>query len=68
MSIDIDNIHFEDKTCQEASTMSNKFYIPCGKPAVALVKNRDPKPYYMCRMCADHNVNNRGAKIIGKIE
>lgn len=55
---------FDGKTCEEASVMSMKFYIPCGKPAVALVKNRDPKPYYMCEGCADHNVRNRGAKLL----
>lgn len=43
---------------------SRERYIPCGQPAVALVKNRDPNPYFMCMGCADHNVRNRGAKII----
>lgn len=55
---------FDGKTCQEASVLSVRSYIPCGAPAVALVKNRDPKPYYMCEMCASHNVANRGAEII----
>jgi len=57
---------FDNQTCQEAHPLSNKFYIPCGKPAVAIVKNRDPKPYYMCEGCADHNVRNREATIIEK--
>lgn len=51
--------------CEEASLWSREFYIPCNEPAKYMVKNRDPKPYRMCDMCADHNVRNRGAKIIG---
>ena len=55
---------FEGRTCEEASMLSVRMYIPCGKPATFLVKNRDPKPYFMCEACADHNVRNRGAKIL----
>lgn len=55
---------FEGKTCEEAHPLSHKFYIPCGKPAVAIVKNRDPKTYYMCEGCAWHNQRNRGATIL----
>ena len=44
--------------------MSFKFYIPCGAPATAVVKNPDPKAYYMCAPCAVHNVNNRGARYV----
>ena len=57
-------VDFAGKTCQEASVLSHSHYIPCGKPATCLVKNRDPKPYFMCDACADHNVRNRGATII----
>lgn len=51
--------------CEEASPMSHQFYIPCNQPATRMVKTRDPNPYRMCDMCADHNVRNRGAKDIG---
>jgi len=51
--------------CEEASPLSGSAYIPCNAPAVFMVKNRDPQPYRMCQACADHNVRNRGAKIIG---
>lgn len=54
--------------CEEASPMSHAFYIPCDKPAAFMVKNRDPIPYRMCEACADHNVRNRGAKVIGPYE
>ncbi len=57
-------VNFDGKTCEEASIFSREKYIPCGKPAMALVKNRDPKPYFMCEGCADHNVRNRGAHIV----
>ena len=57
----------EIKTCEEASPLSLHHFIPCGKKAVALVKNNDHKAYYMCAMCADHNVNNRGAKIVEEL-
>lgn len=47
--------------CQEASPASRETYTACGRPAEFIVKNRDPSPYAMCAMCADHNVKNRGA-------
>ena len=50
--------------CEEASIASHEFYIPCNRPAVWMVKNRDPKPYRMCRECAHHNVKNRGATLL----
>lgn len=51
--------------CQEASPASRKnLFVPCGKPAVFIVRNRDPHQYTMCEACADHNVENRGAKIV----
>ena len=59
-------VDFDGKTCEEASIFSRERYIPCGQPAVALVKNRDPKPYFMCEGCADHNVRNRGATILAR--
>src|SRR3990167_6081004 len=51
-------------TCEEASLLSKETFIPCGAPAVAVVKNRDVNPYFMCLPCAYHNVRNRGAKLI----
>ncbi len=52
--------------CEEASPQSGEYYIPCNRPAVRMVKNRDPQsPYRMCAMCADHNVRNRGAEDVG---
>lgn len=33
-----------------------------------MVKNRDPNPYRMCEPCAEHNVRNRGAQIIGAVQ
>lgn len=53
-------IEAED-TCEEASPFSGNFYIPCGRPASAVVHHkRDQKAYRMCDGCADHNVTNRG--------
>lgn len=54
--------------CEEASLASRDFYIPCDNPAVFIVKTSDQAPYRMCEMCADHNVRNRGAKLIGPYE
>jgi hypothetical protein len=51
--------------CEEASPMSHNFCIPCNRPATRMIKNRDPRPYRMCDMCADHNVRNRGAEDVG---
>lgn len=50
--------------CQEAASLSLKHYIPCGRPAFFIVRNKDPKQYAMCDMCTDHNVENRGASIV----
>lgn len=54
--------------CQEASFNSREYYIPCNKPAVSVVQTKDPTPYRMCAMCADHNVRNRGATLVGSYE
>ena len=56
----------EYQECEEASPLSKETYIPCGKFATVLVDNRDPRPYFMCFRCADHNEKNRGAKILGR--
>ncbi len=53
----------EDAECQEASPLSNHFYIPCSKPAVAIIYHeRDKRGYFMCAGCASHNVYNRGGR------
>lgn len=67
MSMEIKNIKVpEGETCQEASTMSHSFYIPCGKPAVAIIHHdKDRRGYYMCGPCASHNVRNRGGRWVG---
>lgn len=54
----------EDRTCEEASPLSRAMYIPCGNPATSIVFNGDPQPYFMCHDCAQHNVLNRGARVL----
>lgn len=53
-------------TCEEASPLSHKMYIPCGNPAVAIVyfERHKEGPYNMCFGCADHNVRGRGASYV----
>lgn len=54
-----------DGKCEEASPMSFKFKIDCGRPSVAIVwHNKDQRAYRMCDMCADHNVTNRGGILL----
>lgn len=44
-------------------------YIPCGRPAVAIIYHeRDKRGYFMCQSCAYHNVCNRGGKWVGGSE
>lgn len=51
--------------CQEAAILSKAYYIPCNKPATAIVYHaRDGRGYYMCAMCADHNVRNRYGELV----
>ena len=58
-------VELTNVTCIEASPMSRNFFIPCGRPAAAIVwHNRDGKAYPMCDMCADHNVTNRGGILL----
>lgn len=62
-----DNTIPEDATCQEASVFSRSSYIPCGAQAVAIVyHNKDRRGYYMCGSCADHNVRNRGGRLVAQ--
>lgn len=56
--------------CQEASSMSHSFYIPCNAPASRMVAFLDQNgkvqegPYRMCEPCAWHNTSNRGASYV----
>jgi hypothetical protein len=44
---------------------SVNFYMPCGQPAVAMVRhNKDRRSYFMCAACAEHNVCNRGGILL----
>jgi hypothetical protein len=55
----------EGSACQEASIFSTHSYIPCGRPAEAIVySGRDGRGYLMCLGCSDHNIRNRGAKLV----
>lgn len=59
----------DDALCQEASQLSVRNYIPCYKPAVAIVRHdKDGRSYYMCLGCMDHNVRNRGGELITRKE
>jgi hypothetical protein len=53
----------EGAKCEEASPLSHNFFIPCGRPAVAVIYFPSHKegPYNMCMGCADHSVCSRGA-------
>lgn len=52
--------------CQESSGISVAYTagLSCLKPTAFVVRNSDPKQYAMCAGCTDHNVKNRGAKIV----
>lgn len=55
----------DDALCQEASPLSVNSYIPCAKPAVAIIYHRrDGRGYYMCDGCADHNIRNRDGLLV----
>lgn len=52
-------------TCQEASSGFPNAYVPCGRPATAMVRHdKDRRSYFMCEPCAYHNIHNRGAKLV----
>lgn len=52
-------------TCVEASQLSRETFIACGAPAVGLVwHDNDRKAYPMCAGCCDHNISNRGGKLL----
>lgn len=50
--------------CEEASVLSHNHYIPCNAPAVVLIDNGDRRQYRMCQPCAQHNIHNRGARLV----
>lgn len=53
--------------CEEASLLSTTGYIPCNQPATKIIQYIGEETMYrMCDMCADHNVRNRNAKIVGE--
>lgn len=60
----------KEHCCEEAALLPFPGYIPCNKPAVSMVgwPDRGEGPYRMCEACADHNVRNRGATLIGPYE
>jgi hypothetical protein len=54
--------------CEEASTMSHDFYIPCNRPAVkVLYCDKDKREYRMCDMCAHHNLT-RGMVVVKDLD
>ena len=56
-------------TCEEASIYSRETYIPCGVPATTVVyHDRDKRSYNMCTCCAEHNLRNRGGKLISSTD
>lgn len=51
--------------CQEASTQSVDYFIPCGNPAVTIVyHSREDRLYLMCKGCASHNVLHRSGRLM----
>jgi hypothetical protein len=53
----------EGAECQEASALSHAFYVPCCRPAVAIIYYEcDRRGYLMCGGCAAHSVYSRSGK------
>lgn len=51
------NITAEPDCCEEASTVSIAFYIPCNEPASRLMYDpQENRTYRMCPRCARHNL------------
>lgn len=65
-NVETTQLRANDDCCEEASTLSHKFYVPCNQPAVNIVgwQGRNDTPLRMCAMCTDHNIKNRGGVII----
>ena len=53
--------------CCEEAALGLPFYAPCNEPAKFILrwKGRSDPQILVCEMCADHNVKNRGGKIVG---
>lgn len=54
--------------CQEASSLSGSFYIPCNRPAMAVIgwpKQEGSPSIRVCPMCEYHNLRNHGATRCG---
>lgn len=52
--------------CEEASTFSHLFFIPCNAPANRLIYSpRDDRVYRMCSRCAEHSVRDRNMRDVG---
>lgn len=53
----------QTETCEEASSLFKDRYIPCGMPTDKFVYHRrEHRTYPMCKMCAFHNLKNRGGQ------
>lgn len=52
--------------CQEVMDMIGDNYLRCNSPATCVVDHqREGEPaYYMCMPCGNHNVRNRGARLV----
>lgn len=60
-------INFADSKCQEHVPIRGhpEGSMPHGAPADAIVwHEKDRRAYFMCAGCADHNVKNRGGKLV----
>lgn len=57
-------IDFVGNKCEEHIAVGNGSAVH-GAPADSIVwHDRDRRCYFMCAMCADHNVKNRGGKLV----
>lgn len=50
--------------CEEEAAASLDFYIPCNKPALAMIKwkHRADAPIRVCAQCEEHNLKRRGGE------
>jgi hypothetical protein len=62
----LQRIDWTCKRCEVASAGSMGHVIACARPATALVKTRDARPYFMCEMCECNSVQNCGASVMAK--
>lgn len=64
-----------DATCEEVVTAvpckncQQLIYLRCEAPAKMVVwHQKDRKAYYMCEICGDHNVHNRGGVNVTRVQ